>query len=60
MPNRKPILMSLHIVREPGKLGTPRRLIARIPVNVALDGAIGAVPFLGDAFDVMRARIVVI
>ncbi len=46
-------LMSLYIVREARELGAPRHLIARMLVNVALDGVVGAVPFLGDAFDVM-------
>ena len=46
-------LMSLYIVREARALGAPRHLIARMLVNVALDGVIGAVPLVGDAFDVM-------
>ena len=46
-------LMSLYIVREARELGVPRHLIARMLANVALDGVVGAVPFLGDAFDVM-------
>ena len=46
-------LMSLYIVREARALGVPRRVIARMLVNVALDGVVGAVPLLGDAFDVM-------
>jgi hypothetical protein len=46
-------LMSLYIVQEARALGAPRHLIARMRVNVALDGVIGAVPLLGDAFDVM-------
>ena len=45
--------ISLYIVREARELGAPRHLIARMLVNVALDGVVGAVPFLGDAFDVM-------
>lgn len=45
--------MSLYIVHEARQLGAPRRLIARMLANVALDGVVGAVPFLGDAFDVM-------
>ena len=45
--------MSLYIVREARELGAPRHLIARMLVNVALDGVVGAVPLLGDAFDVM-------
>ena len=46
-------VMSLYIVREARELGAPRHLIARMLVNVALDGVVGAVPLLGDAFDVM-------
>jgi hypothetical protein len=46
-------LMSLYIVREARELGAPRHLIARMLINVALDGVVGAVPLLGDAFDVM-------
>ena len=46
-------LMSLYIVREARELGAPRHLIARMLVNVALDGVVGAVPLLGDAFDVI-------
>ncbi len=45
--------MSLYIVHEARQLGAPRPLIARMLANVALDGVVGAVPFLGDAFDVM-------
>src|ERR1051326_1992470 len=46
-------LISLYIVREARELGAPRLLVARMLANVAIDGVIGAVPFLGDAFDVM-------
>ena len=46
-------VMSLYIVREARELGAPRHLVARMLVNVALDSVVGAVPFLGDAFDVM-------
>src|SRR4051812_31691944 len=45
--------MSLYIVHEARQLGAPRHVIARMLANVALDGVVGAVPFLGDAFDVM-------
>jgi hypothetical protein len=45
--------MSLYLVHEARQLGAPRRLIARMLANVALDGVVGAVPLLGDAFDVM-------
>ena len=46
-------LMSLYIVHEARELGVPRHVIRRMLANVALDGIVGAVPFLGDAFDVM-------
>ena len=46
-------VMSLYIVREARELGVPRRLIARMLANVALDSVVGAVPLVGDVFDVM-------
>ena len=45
-------LTSLYIVHEAYQLGAPRHLIARMLGNVALDGVVGAVPLVGDAFDV--------
>ena len=45
--------MSLYIIHEARQLGAPRQLIARMLANVLLDGVVGAVPLLGDAFDVM-------
>jgi hypothetical protein len=46
-------VLSLYIVNEARALGAPRHLIARMLGNVALDSVVGAVPLLGDAFDVM-------
>src|SRR5215831_1357315 len=45
--------MSLYIVHEAHQLGAPRHLLFRMLANVALDGIVGAVPVVGDAFDVM-------
>ncbi len=45
--------MSLYIVHEARQLGAPRYLLVRMLANVALDGIVGAVPLVGDAFDVM-------
>jgi hypothetical protein len=45
--------LSLFIVHEAYALGAPSRLIVRMLGNVALDGMVGAVPLVGDAFDVM-------
>jgi hypothetical protein len=50
--------ISLWIVREARALGAPWHLTVRMLGNVALDGVVGAVPVVGDAFDVMfRANI---
>jgi hypothetical protein len=46
-------VLSLFIVHEAYQLGAPRRVIARMIANVALDGVVGSVPLVGDAFDVM-------
>ena len=45
--------LSLFIVREAYQLGAPGHVIARMLGNVALDGVFGAVPLVGDAFDVL-------
>jgi hypothetical protein len=46
-------LVSSYIVWEAKQLGVPRWLIARMLLNVALDTTLGAVPVVGDAFDVL-------
>ena len=45
--------VSLYIVHEARQLGAPWHVVSRMLANVALDGVVGAVPLLGDAFDVM-------
>jgi hypothetical protein len=45
--------LSLFIVHEAYQLGAPGHVIARMLGNVALDGVFGAVPLIGDAFDVL-------
>jgi len=45
--------LSLFIVHEAYQLGAPGHVIARMLGNVALDGVFGAVPLVGDAFDVL-------
>ena len=42
-----------YIVYEAHRLGAPRRILARMIANVALDGMVGAVPLAGDVLDVM-------
>jgi len=46
-------LMSLYIVYEAHQLGVPKHLIIRMLGNVALDGLVGSVPLVGDAFDLL-------
>jgi len=45
--------ISLYIVLEARQLGAPAHLILRMLANVVVDGFVGAVPLVGDAFDVM-------
>jgi len=45
--------LSLWLVKEAHALGAPRHLIARMLGNIAIDGVVGAVPFLGDVFDLV-------
>jgi hypothetical protein len=45
--------LSLYLVHEAWQLGAPKHLIGRMLANVALDGAVGAVPVAGDLFDVL-------
>lgn len=44
--------VSSYIIWEARQLGLPRWKIARMIGNVAVDTAVGAIPFAGDVFDV--------
>jgi hypothetical protein len=44
--------LALYIVYEARRLGLPRRKITRMLWNVGIDTAVGAIPVLGDLFDV--------
>ncbi len=44
--------LSVYLLYEASRLGVPRLLMARMVANVVLEGAVGAVPLAGDAFDV--------
>jgi hypothetical protein len=46
-------LISSYLIWEAKQLGAPKWLIARMIGNMAIDTTIGAIPLLGDAFDVM-------
>ncbi|WP_431310965.1 DUF4112 domain-containing protein [Methylobacterium nigriterrae] len=45
------VVMSSYILYEARRLGVPRWLLARMAMNVAFDGMVGAVPLAGDLFD---------
>jgi hypothetical protein len=44
--------LSLYLLYSAKKLGVPRLLLARMLLNVVIEGAVGAIPIAGDAFDV--------
>jgi hypothetical protein len=44
--------LSLYLLYSATKLGVPRRLIARMLINVVIEGTVGAIPIAGDAFDI--------
>jgi hypothetical protein len=46
-------VISSYLIWEARQLGAPRWLIARMMANTLLDTTIGAIPVLGDAFDLM-------
>jgi Domain of unknown function (DUF4112) len=45
-------LLSLYIVLEARRLGVPLTKLGRMGLNVGVDAVLGAVPLLGDLFDV--------
>jgi Domain of unknown function (DUF4112) len=46
-------LASLYILNAGRRYGVPRVTMLRMAANIALDYVVGAIPFLGDAFDVV-------
>jgi hypothetical protein len=45
-------LLSSYIILQAANLGAPRSVLARMVLNVAIDSIVGAVPILGDLFDI--------
>ncbi|MFN2564653.1 MAG: DUF4112 domain-containing protein [Gemmatimonadaceae bacterium] len=45
-------ILSTFIILHAAKLGAPRSVLARMVMNVAIDSLVGAVPILGDLFDI--------
>jgi hypothetical protein len=46
-------IVSSYLIWEARRLGAPRWLIARMMANTLLDTTFGAIPVVGDAFDIM-------
>jgi len=46
------MLLSTYILYEAIKLGVPRRVLLRMVANLGLDTLVGAVPIVGDVFDI--------
>lgn len=44
--------VSFYIVAQAARAGVPASALARMVLNVALDAVVGAIPVLGDVFDV--------
>jgi hypothetical protein len=44
--------LSAYLLYEAHRLEVPRQIFARLAANVAIEGVIGAVPLVGDLFDV--------
>jgi hypothetical protein len=45
------LLISSYIVLQAARLGVPRATLTRMVINIALEGAVGIVPLVGDLFD---------
>lgn len=45
------VLFALYIVRRASAFGVPKSVLGRMLLNVGLEGAIGAIPVVGDLFD---------
>lgn len=44
--------LSCYLLYEAHRLGVPKHVFARLVANVAIEGAAGAIPIVGDLFDV--------
>jgi Domain of unknown function (DUF4112) len=46
------MVLSAYIVVESARMGVPRELLVKMVSNILLDSVVGAIPLLGDLFDV--------
>jgi len=45
------VVLSSYIVREAARAGVPGSVLARMVLNVAIEGVVGMIPLAGDVFD---------
>lgn len=45
------MLASSYIVAQAARLGASKSVLARMALNIAVEGLVGAIPFAGDLFD---------
>ncbi len=45
------MVISSYIIREAARAGAPPSVLARMALNVAVEGVVGLVPIAGDVFD---------
>lgn len=45
------MLLSSYILLQAVRLGAPKRVLARMALNIAVEGLVGSIPLLGDLFD---------
>ena len=45
------VLLSGYLIREAAALGASKSILARMALNVAVEGLVGMIPFAGDLFD---------
>jgi hypothetical protein len=45
------VLLSSFIVAQAHRIGASKRVLARMALNIAIEGVVGLIPFAGDVFD---------
>ena len=45
------VILSSYILFEAARMGASRGVLARMALNIAIEGLIGSIPLLGDLFD---------
>jgi predicted aconitase with swiveling domain len=45
------VILSSYILYEAARMGTSKGVLARMALNIAIEGLVGSIPLLGDLFD---------